>query len=187
MYHIGSDKRQIQSAGLICEALERLLQKKPYQAITITQLAEEAGVGRATFYRLFDDKADVMLYQIEQVFNELVALLGPDSGSSLVLTTLFEGWLRQKALFLALIEAGLYEVFQTRLSVIVEEKLAFVREERGVDSRSWRYFVHIRAGMLFAALRVAITQYPNDTADDIIATMNRLFGTGHAIAPDGKD
>jgi hypothetical protein len=44
-----------------------------------------------------------------------------------------------------------------------------------MDLRTWKYFIHIRAGMLFAALRVGITQYPGDDAWAIVDTMNALF------------
>jgi AcrR family transcriptional regulator len=126
MYHIGSDKRRIQSARLICNGLDKLLYEHTYRSITVTRLAEVAGVGRATFYRLFDGKADVMLYLMEQVFDDLLARFGPESRPEVVLKTLLGVWLEHKQLFLVLIEAGLYEDFQRSLSDVMEKKLGFI-------------------------------------------------------------
>jgi AcrR family transcriptional regulator len=161
---------------LICAALEKLAKTYGYSAITITSLAAEAGVGRATFYRLFDDKDDVVLYQMEQVFEGLLQRFGPESDHGEVLLALFEGWLKRRSLFLALINAGLYEGFQAKLSMLVEEKLTAVKDEMRLDFHAWRYFVRMRAGMLFGALRVAIEDYPEDSAQSVIETMKRLFG-----------
>ena len=63
MYHIKPDKRSQQSAHLICEGLMSCLQKKSFDRITITDIQKESSVGRATFYRLFDNISDVLSYQ----------------------------------------------------------------------------------------------------------------------------
>lgn len=176
MYRIGNDKRKTQSAKLICKGLEELMRTQDYNGITVTQIVGASGVGRATFYRLFDDKSDVVLYRMESVFTELIRRMGPNTDSNVVVKSLFDIWLAQKELFSALIEANLYGEFQTRLSFIIGEKLRFIKESVGLDDRRWQYFIHIRAAMLFAALRVAITQFNEDNSQDISDTLNDLFG-----------
>lgn len=46
----------------IVEALFKLMEKKDFRDITITELTAKAGVGRATFYRNFSDKESVLIY-----------------------------------------------------------------------------------------------------------------------------
>ncbi len=46
----------------IVEALFKLMEKKDFRDITITELTAKAGVGRATFYRNFADKESVIVY-----------------------------------------------------------------------------------------------------------------------------
>ncbi|MFR1566034.1 MAG: TetR/AcrR family transcriptional regulator [Christensenellales bacterium] len=46
----------------IVEALFKLMEKKDFRDITITELTARAGVGRATFYRNFSDKESVLIY-----------------------------------------------------------------------------------------------------------------------------
>lgn len=176
MYRIGNDKRKTQSAKLICKGMEDLMQIQDYKDISITQIINASGVGRATFYRLFDDKSDVVLYQMESVFDELIQRMGPHTDSNIVVKALFDIWLPQKALFLSLVKANLYGEFQTRLTFVIGEKLNFIKEAVGLDDRSWQYFIHIRAAMLFTALRVAITQFNEDDSQDISSTLSDLFG-----------
>lgn len=61
MYHIKNDKRSVRSAELIEEAFIKLLREKNLEDITIKDIHTRAQVGRATFYRLFDSKNDVLL------------------------------------------------------------------------------------------------------------------------------
>ncbi len=44
----------------IFEALMLLLDQKKYEDITISELAEKAGVSRMTYYRTYENKEDVM-------------------------------------------------------------------------------------------------------------------------------
>jgi hypothetical protein len=57
----------------------------------------------------------------------------------------------------------------------MENKLSFIQDSLNIDNRSWKYFIAIRSSMIFAALRVAITKYPNDKPGEIIKTINLLF------------
>ncbi len=72
MYHIKNDKRCIKSAARIGEALRELLTEKPLSEITVTDIQKRSGAGRSTFYRLFDNTDDVLLYIIEGEFRERV-------------------------------------------------------------------------------------------------------------------
>ena len=54
------NKTAMQSQHMIADALVALLRRKPYAAITVSELCEEAAIGRKTFYRNFDTKEDVI-------------------------------------------------------------------------------------------------------------------------------
>ena len=72
MYHIKNDKRCIKSAARIGEALRELLTEKPLSEITVTDIQKRSGTGRSTFYRLFDNTDDVLLYLVEGEFLDMV-------------------------------------------------------------------------------------------------------------------
>lgn len=46
---------------MIKEGLMRMLEKKPLEKITITELCQEAGINRTTFYRYYDLPRDVLM------------------------------------------------------------------------------------------------------------------------------
>ncbi len=68
MYHIKNDQRSIHSSEMIYEGLSRLMRAKDFIDITVTDLVEEAKVGRTTFYRNFDAIEDILHMRSDQIF-----------------------------------------------------------------------------------------------------------------------
>lgn len=54
----------------LTEALFRLMKKKPFSEITITELINCAGVARSTYYRNYNSKEDIIRAFINQVVQE---------------------------------------------------------------------------------------------------------------------
>lgn len=57
----------------ITKALLKLLQEKPIEEISISELCKQAGIGRASFYRNFDSKEDILRTYIRGLFQEWTA------------------------------------------------------------------------------------------------------------------
>ena len=58
---------------MISDALLSLMKRKPFQQITVTEICEEAAIGRKTFYRNFEQKEDVLDFYLDhlcQVFEK---------------------------------------------------------------------------------------------------------------------
>lgn len=55
----------IQSMNWFSEALVRLMKTIPYKDIIVRMLCKEADLSRQTFYNLFKDKDEVLLYYLE--------------------------------------------------------------------------------------------------------------------------
>lgn len=72
MYHIKSDKRSQTSAKLVVAGLYKCLSKKDFSLISISDIQRESLVGRSTFYRLFDNITDVLEYECNNVFDEML-------------------------------------------------------------------------------------------------------------------
>lgn len=70
MIHKQTNKTAIQSQNMIAAALYRLMEHTGFHQITITQICEEAGVGRKTFYRNFDFKEDVIDFSLEALCSQ---------------------------------------------------------------------------------------------------------------------
>lgn len=52
----------------ITDALLKLLRQKPISEISISELCDSAGVGRASFYRNFQNREDIIRAHIGQIF-----------------------------------------------------------------------------------------------------------------------
>ncbi len=75
----------------ITAALLQLLREKPLRAVSVSELCERAGVGRASFYRNFSDKEDILRVRIHRLFHAWMqeAGLGTDRPLSELLRSLF--------------------------------------------------------------------------------------------------
>ena len=62
-----------QSKRRFADALLKVMEQYDFREITITQLAQEAGLSRKTFYRLFDDKEAVLALIFEKLYRECLA------------------------------------------------------------------------------------------------------------------
>ena len=115
-------KIAVQSRRMIADALAALLKRKPYSAITITELCREAAVGRKTFYRNFDAKEDV----IDLILGELLEAYRKQSeGLSAEERLAFHfAFIREHVEFLtALYRNGLIALAHAKFSVLISETM----------------------------------------------------------------
>lgn len=68
----------------ITEALLKLLAEKPMSDISISELCQCAQIGRASFYRNFDRKEDILKLYVSQIFAEEVPVNDGGSLSQLI-------------------------------------------------------------------------------------------------------
>ena len=65
MYTVQKNPAAVRSQELICRAVCALMTELPFDEITVTRICQDAGVGRKTFYRNFEEKEDVILLMID--------------------------------------------------------------------------------------------------------------------------
>lgn len=65
-------KKNTMTKECIFTALLILMEKKPYEEITITDIAKKAGVSRMSYYRLYKSKDDILIQYFNEVFEELL-------------------------------------------------------------------------------------------------------------------
>jgi AraC-like DNA-binding protein len=83
--------RQVQrTCSWILEAILLLINEKPYDKITVSDIINKAGIARQTFYRNFKDKDEVIVRYFSNIFNsELLSVEntgGKDNQENIVLT-----------------------------------------------------------------------------------------------------
>ncbi len=64
------DPRFIRTQSLILQAFTELLPDKGFQAVSVQDITEKAGINRATFYAHFPDKYALLDHSIGQMFRQ---------------------------------------------------------------------------------------------------------------------
>jgi hypothetical protein len=109
--------RQVQrTCSWILEAILLLMEQKPYEKITVSDIVDKAGIARQTFYRNFKDKDEVIVKYFANIFNsELLSLESTsekDKKDNIVLTFNIKYMVtHQKSLKKLLTIVGIKELF----------------------------------------------------------------------------
>lgn len=75
MYFKQKNKTALRSQHMIADALLHLMKRKPFQQISVTEICEEAAIGRKTFYRNFELREDVIEFHLDLMRDEYQAEL----------------------------------------------------------------------------------------------------------------
>ena len=117
--------RQKRAKDYIIEALFKLMTKKDYRLITITDIANVAGVNRVTFYRLFDTKEDVIKDWINKVTDEFLeksAISFTEDSLEKYFVKLFEHLEKFSKEALLIYEAGLVNLLKEKFEKVFFER-----------------------------------------------------------------
>jgi AcrR family transcriptional regulator len=71
-----TDPRILRSRKMLMEALVRLLNQKEFDELSIQEIADEAGLNRATFYLHYPDKNALLQAMTDARFRDLIARRG---------------------------------------------------------------------------------------------------------------
>ncbi len=101
-----------QSKKKLVNALLVVMEQYSFREITITQLAQEAGLSRKTFYRLFADKEGVLDYLFESLYVECLEKIKSKHTHCYweVVQCYFDFWEERKTLLLLLKQSNLLSV-----------------------------------------------------------------------------
>lgn len=76
MTHEKSDPRVLRTHKLLQDALIELTEERGFESVTVGEIAKRATVNRATFYRHYQDKYDLL----EQIFQDAIGQFTSDLG-----------------------------------------------------------------------------------------------------------
>ena len=74
------DLRIERTYRMLCEAFERLLGRRHYEDVTVSDLCEEAMIRRTTFYKHFADKDEFFAFYVRHVHDEFERRSAPAGG-----------------------------------------------------------------------------------------------------------
>lgn len=180
MYHIKEDKRAQKSAELIYEGLSSLISRKSFEDITITDIQRESGVGRATFYRSFDNVNDVLYWQCDIHYREVMGgylgQIGKEHDPYDFLRYFFSYWLEgeNSKILEQLISIGHYDIiyrchFESSLMIKNAVSPRLKNEEK--------YYQYYMSGLIGAFVGFLITWIQNGkelSVEEIIGMLKTM-------------
>lgn len=173
MYHIKEDKRSKRSAQAISDALEQLISEKPFMEITVSDIHRRSGVGRSTFYRLFDNIDDVVSYMVDTQFRASFSNYGDLSWRELAREYLSVS-MGKSAEVMSIVTSG-------RIDLIIRsfrQSLTDVFTESGMDPGSismLQYGFAIFASSSISILRIWEETGKKESLDELVDILERYL------------
>lgn len=182
MYHIKDDKRARASAALIYDGLISCLRRKPFESITISDILNESGVGRATFYRHFDNLADVLYMRCDACFSEVLngfirECEGGNEAPGDFLVYFFRYWM------------GHYELLETltainRLDIVYKSHFehsrvitAYFLPDQDMESEDYIYFMSVRTSIMVGVLSSWVKTRRRKTPEELVRLIADCTGS----------
>lgn len=168
MYHKQVNKMAVQSQHMIADALFRLMKRKPFQQITVTEICEEAAIGRKTFYRNFDMKDDVVDFKLDILCARYKSEI---MGMSTVeqLRHHLEFTRNHADCFIALYNNGFHQTVKDKFAILLPETMPRWTKDPVEQQYRSRYIV---AGVE-AIERVWVERGFAESIDEVVAIVQR--------------
>ena len=153
----------------IVEALFKLMNEYEYEKIAVTDIARKAGVGRATFYRYFKRKEDVIEYYFSRTTKEFVFeqryIPRCREDHLRLVRNLFEKFRKNKECFKLIKRAHLEYLYLDFLN------RSFSETFRQVYEKDDRYAPYLYAGMVFNISMLWLEHDCEGSLDDLAHTI----------------
>lgn len=167
MYHIKDDKRSAASAALLMDALERCLQRRPFEEVSITEICREATVSRATFYRLFDTPEDIIAYRYECFAAGLDQNTGSLSAEQ-IMVRFFSVWMAHPEVMELILRINrediLFDCHRRHMA-----QIQYSLQKRNPQLSITEYHISILTGILIGVLTTWIRTGKQESAPQLVA------------------
>lgn len=161
--------------GYLLGALERLLKKKSFNDISITELAKVAGVSRMTFYRHYQNITDILTSEMEAVMVELNAKIDFKTMIKHDGLVFIMQFLRMHAAFIRLlVRAQDQDILRTHIAQILVQLSAHKQHLQDFNEREVNYFVLYHSTGLTSVIIDWIVKDQPDTPEELATFLERV-------------
>ncbi|MBU3093412.1 TetR/AcrR family transcriptional regulator [Clostridium sp. CF011] len=176
-----TNKLAIQSEQWLLESFYRLLEKKSFKEISISEISKNAGLDRRTFYRHFKSTEELLEKYCQTIISEFTALLlkqGTISKSNVTIAY-FSFWGNHLD-FLNLLQRDnllffLLKEFDQLLIITRETVMPEIKESSITKEEHYALAFHI--GGFFNLLAKWLSQGAVESPEEMAAIMRTLFPT----------
>jgi len=177
-----TDPRVLRSKRALGDALVELLHERSFDEITVQDILDRAGVGRATFYAHYRNKQDVLHSGVEHLFVFLDGVLDRPSsaGPRLVPVTEFLEHIREADVFIASIRAsGRFEELSDLIVAFVADMISrrIAPSERVIATMSPALLSRMLAAAFMEMFRWWMEQPARETPERMDAIFQALATT----------
>lgn len=164
----------IRSKKEITDALLFLMEKAPYNEISVKQIIMESKLARKTFYRNFESKDDVLLSLLRTRLQDYFSVI--NSGDADVLSTIFSFAVKNKKLLKLLDKNNMLHIMlqcmNENLSMHKTGKVSkvnpFVQLFQGLDSE---YLIALNIGAIWNVISIWVHQDMKENPEYIKQTI----------------
>ena len=182
MYHIKSDKRSQASAQLIGNAMTELLKVRNFDDISVSDIQRQSTVGRATFYRLFDNTVDVLSWLCNQIFDTMANRNASPTENMVESMIAFIGaWMEHEVLLQAIIRSGHIEVIYEMLYRRMKEAGDMLFPDLQLETGKADYLVSIASTALIGGLSAWLKHGKTESAEQVFENVREVIGVFHRL------
>lgn len=172
MYHIPDDKRAKDSAWKIYQSLRHVLFTKNFCDITVSDIKNESGISRATFYRLFDNLTDVLEMQLEKFFDEYEKNQKSQKAQKDKILYFFEFFDKHSDLIFILANQN-----ESVIKTVMEKKLFSAKR----ISVSEEYEISLKIGMMTSILCKWVLRGKTETPEKMAEILKSILKKGDEL------
>lgn len=175
----------VRSRKQITDALLKLMEKYPYDEISVKQIVLETDLVRKTFYRNYDSKDDVLRSHIRAILHDYFDIVNNARGD--VLTTVFDFAVRHKKLLRLLdkndmmhvVLQGMNEFILSMKGKTNPELNPFTKLFEGLDSD---YLITLNIGGIWNVISLWVRRGMKDDPEDVKAAVGQYIQRIGAVA-----
>jgi AcrR family transcriptional regulator len=167
------------------DALVDLIQKKPFDTITVQDVLNRADVSRSTFYTHYRDKNDLFLSDVDDFFEGMATVLSRRKDSSARIAPvreLFAHVAEWRPFWVALVSSGrvhdVVELGQGHLALGIEQRLAELSRAREIPAKQRAAVASALAGALLSLLSWWVHHGLRESPAHMDELYHRLAWTG---------
>lgn len=137
----------------IFSALMQLMEKKPFDEITVTEITTRAGVSRMAYYRNYADKKDILISYLDVLFENYWGQIHNKPQNDFQSACLYFDYFRTHKTFLEnLLNAGLTQIILDRHDDYLSTLFKDLYRDVTLESLKERYVISFLSGGLFKVL-----------------------------------
>jgi len=179
------DRRVRRTRDVLGDALVELIQEKPFDAITVQEVLDRAGVCRSTFYMHFRDKNDLFVSDVDEFLQGMsMYLVHRREASERVapVRELFAHVGEMRRLHAALVASGRLQDFldlaQGHFARAIEQRLATLPRASGLAADQRVALANALAGSLLALMSWWLRRGTPGSAEQMDELFHRMVWSG---------